>query len=231
MRFIKRFLFTIIFILLAGCAVLTYGGYQKFNQALLNCPLEDVVAEVENGEDFVKYEDINGFYFDAVVAVEDRRFFTHSGFDITGTMRAIITDIRSKELKEGGSTITQQLAKNLYFPADNTPERKIAEIFMAAELEKNYSKEKILELYANVIYFGSGYYCISDAAMGYFEKSPSQLTEYEASLLAGVPNAPSVYSPDVNPHLAAQRQRQVLEAMASCGYIEKGRINEILTGY
>ena len=228
MKFIKK-LFLIIFVIIAATGgILTYGGYQKYKQALMNRPLEETVLEIKSDESYTLYEDIPQFYFNAVVAVEDRRFYNHEGFDIVGTARAVISDIKSQRLIEGGSTISQQLAKNLYFPADNTPERKIAEIFMAVKLEKEYSKEQILEFYANIIYFGSGYYCIRDASEGYFEKSPSELSQYEASMLAGIPNAPSVYSPDVNPDLASQRQRQVLECMADCGYIENDNIEKIM---
>lgn len=114
---------------------------------------------------------------------------------------------------QGGSTITQQLAKNLLFTQDKKIERKAAEVFAALEIEAEYTKEEIFELYANTNYFGSGYYGICQAAKGYFEKEPLELTDYESVMLAGIPNAPSAYSPDVSKKLASQRVRQVIDSM------------------
>ena len=128
-------------------------------------------------------------------------------------------DIKAWELLEGGSTIAQQLAKNLYFPNDHTLERKIAEIFMALEIEREYEKEDVLEFYVNGIYYGSGYYNIYDASMGYFGKAPSEMNDYECTLLVGIPNAPSIYSLKVNPDLAHKRQSKVLECMVELEYI------------
>mgnify|MGYP004563941913 FL=1 len=129
---------------------------------------------------------------------------------------------------EGGSTISQQLAKNLYFPQDNTLERKIAEIFMAVDIEKHYDKQQVLEFYVNGIYYGSGYYCIYDAAGGYFQKKPIEMSDNECTLLAGIPNAPSVYSLDVRPDLAKQRQEKVVECMVEVKYITEDEGNRIL---
>jgi len=153
------------------------------------------------------------------VAVEDRRFYKHNGFDIIGTTRAIYNDIKANELLEGGSTISQQLAKNLYFPKDNTLQRKIAEIFMALKIEKEYEKEEVLEFYVNGIYYGSGYYSIYDASVGYFGKAPKDMTDYECTLLVGIPNAPSIYSLNVRPDLAKQRQEKVVQCMVEVKYI------------
>ena len=229
MKFVKKLICFIFVMIIAAIGLVTYGGYQKYKQALMDKPLNEVILEMKSRDSYAEYSEIAEFYFDAVVAVEDRRFYDHSGFDFIGTARAVVNDIKARRFNEGGSTISQQLAKNLYFPADNSPERKVAEIFMAVKIEKEYSKQQVLELYANAIYFGSGYYCIKDAAQGYFGKTPDLLDEYEASMLAGIPNAPSVYSPAVNPALAAERQRQVLVAMADCDYIEKTKIEEIMS--
>ena len=125
---------------------------------------------------------------------------------------------------EGGSTITQQLAKNLYFTQEKKFTRKVAEVFVARDIEKLCDKETIFELYVNSIYFGSGYYSVYEAAEGYYGKKPCDLNDYEATMLAGIPNAPSVYSPDVNPTLAEERRQQVLECMVENGYIEEGEI-------
>ena len=123
-----------------------------------------------------------------------------------------------------------KLAKNLYFTQEKKMERKVAEVFMAFALERDYSKNEILELYVNTIYFGNGYYCIKDASEGYFGKEPEDLTDYESTLLAGVPNAPSKYSPTVNLELAEKRQEQVVERLVACGLFTKERALETLAG-
>ena len=138
--------------------------------------------------------------------------------------------MRSLFFVEGGSTITQQLMKNQYFTQDKNFERKFAEIFAAWDMEREYTKEEIFELYVNTIYFGSGYYGIHDAAQGYFGKDPAGLTESEAVMLAGLPNAPSVYSLDANPALARQRMRQVLDSMVDCGAISQTESDRIFAG-
>ena len=129
---------------------------------------------------------------------------------------------------EGGSTITQQIAKNEYFTQEKKITRKIAEVFMAFEIEKNYNKDEILEMYINTLYFGNGYYNIKDAAKGYFEKDLDELTDGEWIMLAGIPNAPSVYAPNVNPDLAKQRQKQVIEKMIKYEYLTENEADKIL---
>lgn len=214
----------VICITLLGAAV--YMGYSKYNAALEDIPLEKKIYEIRNAEDYTEISEIPDMFVNAMVAVEDKRFYKHKGFDIIGTCRAVASDIKNMELLEGGSTITQQLAKNLYFPADHSPTRKIAEIFMAKKIEKEYSKEEILELYFNVIYYGKGCYSIGSAAEKYFDKSPGDMTPYECTLLAGIPNAPSVYSE--NKELARQRQKKVLKSMVEAEYISKEEMEEIL---
>lgn len=118
--------------------------------------------------------------------------------------------------------------KNEYFTQEKKLERKFAEIFAAWDIEKQCSKEDIFELYVNTIYFGSGYYGIYDAAEGYFGKEPSELSEYEAVMLAGLPNAPSAYSPDTSPELAKQRMRQVLDRMVECEVIDQTEADNLL---
>lgn len=117
--------------------------------------------------------------------------------------------------------------KNEYFTQEKKLERKFAEIFAAWEVEKQYDKEDIFELYVNTIYFGSGYYGIYEAAEGYFGKEPSELTEYEAVMLAGLPNAPSAYSPDTSPELAKQRMSQVLDRMVECEVLTQSKADRL----
>lgn len=228
MKLLKNIVIFIVVLAVALPVLVLANGYRQYCAALEKMPLEEKVAEIQSIDNYCELSRLPENYINAVVAVEDRRFFSHNGFDLIGIVRAVWVDIKTRSLKEGGSTISQQLAKNMYFPRDNTIERKIAEIFMAVHIEKEYSKEDVLELYFNCIYYGSGYYCVYDAAMGYFGKEPEMMNDYECTLLAGVPNAPSAYSPKVNPDLAHNRQEKVLSTMVECGYIDKEKQAEIL---
>ena len=227
MKTIKRLLWLFLVVLVIVAGVQIKGGYDKYQQAHADRPLTDVLEELQGKENYTQYEKVPEIYYKALVAVEDRRFYKHNGFDIIGSARAIYNDIKAWELLEGGSTISQQLAKNLYFPQDNTLQRKIAEIFMAMKIEHEYEKEDVLEFYVNGIYYGSGYYSIYDASVGYFDKEPKDMTDYECTLLVGIPNAPSIYSLDVRPDLAKQRQEKVLECMVECEYITEEKKNTI----
>lgn len=228
MKTIKRILLLCLVVIIVTTIIQIKGGYDKYKQVLVDRPLVEVLDELKEIDNYTEYEDVPEIYYQALVAVEDRRFYNHNGFDIVGTTRAIYNDIKAKKLLEGGSTISQQLAKNLYFPQDNTLKRKIAEIFMAMKIEREYEKEDVLEFYVNGIYYGSGYYSIYDASMGYFGKEPKSLTDYECTLLVGIPNAPSIYSLDVRPDLANKRQKKVVECMVDVGYITTEEGNKIV---
>lgn len=228
MKSLKNIFVFVLVMIAAAVALLMAHGYIKYSSALKKTPLPERVATLRERDNFCSIDEIPDIYIKAVVAVEDRRFYKHNGFDIIGTARALMTDIRQRKMAEGGSTISQQLAKNLYFPQDNTLERKVAEIMMAIHLENEYEKDELLELYFNCIYYGSGYYCIADAAEGYFGCTPSGMNSYQATLLAGVPNAPSAYSPKANLSLAHERQKKVLSAMVDCGYITESDRDGIL---
>lgn len=228
MKVIKRIIIFIILVALFAGAILIYQGYAMYREALDKISVKDKVAELQAEENYTKFEDLPEFYLDAVVAVEDRRFYDHGALDYIGLARATWTNVKSFELKEGGSSITQQVAKNVYFTQEKTALRKIAEVFMAFEIERNCDKNTILELYVNTSYFGSGYYGIKEAANGYYDKEPIDMNKYESSMLAGVPNAPSVYAPTKNPDLASQRQRQVLDKLVKYEYITEEEKEEIL---
>ena len=228
MKTIKRILFLCLIVLIVVAGIQIKGGYDKYQNALEDRSLEQVIFELQSKENYTQYEEVPEIYYKALIAVEDRRFYKHNGFDIIGTGRAIYNDLKAWKLLEGGSTISQQLAKNLYFPQDDTLQRKIAEIFMAMKIEREYEKEDVLEFYVNGIYYGGGYYCIYDASKGYFGKIPKEMTDYECTLLVGIPNAPSVYSLDVNPDLAHQRQEKVVDCMVELEYITDDEGNNIL---
>ncbi len=219
MNFIRKIILVAFCIFFIVCTYLLVNGYSLYKSVLKETSLEEKINEIRNKEDYTKIEDVSPDFLNAIVAVEDHRFYKHNGVDLISTVKAIFTNVKASSYVTGGSSITQQLAKNMYFSQEKKMVRKIAELFMAYNLEKNLSKNEILELYINNIYYGSGYYSVYSASMGYFNKKPSELTLDEASLLAGIPNAPSIYSLDVNPTLARQRQKQVISAMKEYNYI------------
>ena len=196
-------------------------GYELYRNAVGEMSLEEKVASVQKKEGYTTLEDLPDVYKNAVISVEDHRFYSHFGIDPIAIGRSVLHDIQAGRYVEGGSTITQQLAKNLYFSNEKKMTRKIAEVFMAFELEEKYSKNEILELYVNSIYFGDGYYTAGDASRGYFGKEPEMMDEYECTLLAGIPNAPGRYAPTKSQELAEKRQYQVLKRMEACGYFSK----------
>ena len=210
-KFILKLILWIVILLILAISLFAGLGYLKYKDATSKLSLSDAVNQIRSGEDYIKLEDISQDYKNAVVAVEDHRFYSHKGIDVISMLRATYVNIKSSSLTYGASTITQQLGRLLYFTQEKSPIRKFAEIFVAFDLEKNYSKDEILELYLNIIYFGNGYTGIHDASYGYFNKSPKDLTFYEATYLAGLPNAPSVYSE--NDKLGEERRLQVVQAV------------------
>lgn len=170
-------------------------------------------------ETYVTIDRISPDLQHAVIAVEDNRFYSHHGFDPEGIARASLVNLQYGQIEEGASTITQQLVKNLFLSQEQSFGRKAEELMLSLAMEANYSKDEILELYLNTIYFGSNFYGIHDASNGYFDKDADELSLAEAAMLAGLPNAPSLYSPYVDFLMAKKRQFIVLDAMARYGYI------------
>lgn len=224
---LKLFITLLILIILAGAFAFLIG-YGYYSNTLNEKSLTERVDKITNDEHFVPFSELSEDYINAVIAVEDHRYYKHGPVDFIGITRALYTNIRDKEFDEGGSTITQQVAKNVIFNQDKTLIRKVGEIFGAYDLEKNYTKNEILALYVNSNYFGDGYYGIYEASMGYYNKNPKDLNLGEATMLAGVPNAPSVYAPTVNPDLAKKRQAHVLNSMVNYGYISQEEANKII---
>lgn len=220
-KFFKYFFITLILAIIVIISLVFFNGYSLYKNSISEMPVEKTLNEIRAQENFVKYNELPDIFINAVIAVEDKRFFNHTGVDLISIGRAIITNIKDRDLSEGGSTITQQIAKNTFFSQKKEFTRKVAEVFVALDIEKIYTKEEIFEIYINTNFYGAGYYGIHDAAKGYYEKDVSELTDYEATLLAGVPNAPSVYSPKVNLSLAERRQSIVLNKMIDAGYLTK----------
>ena len=162
----------------------------------------------------------------ALLTTEDRRFYSHSGVDIKGLMRAILKNLQKGRYAEGASTLTQQLAKTLFLTPRKTLVRKLREAILALQLERRYTKDEILTLYLNQIYYGSGAYGVSAAASAYFDKSLQELSLAECALIAGLPRAPSRLSPLVNPDLARKRRNTVLAQMRTTGAIDEATYNQ-----
>ncbi len=169
--------------------------------------------------DALALSDMPGYLPQAFVAIEDRRFFDHPGLDVIGLARAMVANVRAGRLVQGGSTLSQQLAKNLFLGPERTLRRKVQELLLAFWLEYKLSKEQILSLYLNRVYFGAGAYGVDAAGQRFFNKSARDLGLYEAATLAGLVKAPSRYNPARSPDLADKRAQLVLTAMAEQGYI------------
>ena len=231
LRFLKQLVVTLLLIVLLGLILfgIWFGwqGHRLYEETVRFHPIGEMYESIRSQDDFTAYNEMPQTYINAVVSVEDRRFAVHHGVDPVSIGRALLMDLKTRSLAEGGSTLTQQLAKNELFTQEKRMARKSAEMFAALEIEKRYDKQQIFEMYANTIYFGSGYYGITQAAQGYFGKTPSELSDAEAVLLAGLPNAPSLYSPNTNPDLALKRTGVVLQRMVEAGTLTREQADEL----
>lgn len=228
MKTIKKIFFIFFIIILIIITIIGYNGYKMYKDAIEKTPIDKKINEIKMKKNYTNLKNISIEFKNAIIAVEDHRFYNHKGIDLISTTKAIFTNIKNKDLVTGGSSITQQLAKNMYFSQEKKFSRKIAEIFVVSYLEEKLTKDEILELYINTIYYGNGYYGIGNASIGYFNKHPNELTINEATILAGLPNAPSAYSLDKHKDLALKRQKQVLQAMVKYEYLDEKELNIIL---
>ncbi len=228
MKIFKRIILLILIVIIIIVSVCYINGKKLYDEKLSEISLEKKIESIKSDEDFVPLSDLPEYYKNSVIAVEDHRYYKHGAIDVIALCRAVVSNIKQKDFKEGGSTITQQTAKNMYFiTADDVVSRKVAEAILSFELERKYSKYDILELYINTIYFGDGYYGIKEACEGYLHKSPKDMTLYDATMLAGIPNAPSVYAPTVNFNLTKSRQKKVVSSMLEYEYINQEQANEL----
>lgn len=216
-RIIKSF-FMVLFVALM---IVVGRGYFLYYDSLKEVPLEVKVNEITHDKDYVTIDNISDYVEKFIVTIEDKRFYIHRGIDVFSIMGSAVSNLFAGYFKYGGSTITQQLAKNLYFSNNKTITRKIAEAFMAFKLEREYPKHKILEMYLNQIYFGNGYYGIKEASYGYFNTSPKNLDEYQASLLVGLPQAPSLYDLKLKNKSLEKRYYDVLKNLVENNDITK----------
>lgn len=227
---------TLVAMLIIATGVVTGMGLAFSNKlpdisALYSPPSEATRIYASNGEliaslyrenrDTVSLSEIPQAMRQAVIAIEDERFYRHRGVDIRGTIRAVWRNFVSRHLREGGSTITQQLARNIFLTQKRQFSRKLAEMMLAVEIERRLTKTEILERYLNQVYFGQGAYGVEMAARVYFGKHAKDLTLAESAMLAGLIRAPSLYSPHQNPELAKTQQRIVLQRMTDLRYITR----------
>lgn len=228
-KFWKRFSLSILLLLVIGAGSFTFWAL-SLDVSKLQSPLArptylydkngDKISELSSSKiDPVLLEKVPQDLRDAVIDTEDRRFYEHKGVDVWAILRALTRDLRSGDFSEGGSTITQQLAKNLFLPSDKTISRKITEAAYALKIELTLSKDQILEEYLNQIYFGEGQWGIQNAARFYFAKEVENLNLEESALLAGLPQAPSIYSPLNDKDKALNRRNVVLSLMNEQGDI------------
>ena len=195
----KKLLFKMIIILLViitgFCGYYGYLGYQIYQDRIQEQSLSERVNQLKSKEDYVTLDQISPIYKEAVLESEDRRFYQHGPVDYYGLARAMLTNITTFSFKEGGSTITQQLSKNLCLSFEKDLSRKFAEVFIARDLEKMYSKDEILEMYLNITYLGEGNYGIQAASQYYYHIDAIDLNKQQSDILVKTLKRPSVYNP------------------------------------
>ena len=235
--FLGVLIIVLVMVLGVGCGFLTATMNTREDLADVRPPASSQIYDI-NGNELanihaeenrvpVSIRQIPKDLQNAFVAVEDNRFYDHIGVDPKGILRAVVSNITSNEVAEGGSTITQQLAKNAYLTQERTMKRKIQEVFLALRLEQQYTKQEILELYLNQIYFGQGAYGVQAAAKTYFGKDVSELDTNECAVLAGIPKSPNYYSPLNSMEAAQKRKATVLDQMVKYGYMNAMTANSL----
>ncbi|WP_456276855.1 transglycosylase domain-containing protein [Bacillus sp. AK128] len=221
--FLLFILFTMAYFTFVAATANVQSLKDGLNQSTIIYDKDEEVAStiITSRTEGVDYQDIPKHVEQAVISIEDQRFYEHNGFDIRGMTRAFFNNLVSGRITGGGSTITQQLTKNALLSPQKTYRRKIEELFLAVEIEKNYKKEEILEMYVNQVYFGSGAWGINQASKKYFNKPITEVTISEAAMLAGLLQAPSARNPYQHYDRAMERRNVVLKKMEEQGYITK----------
>jgi penicillin-binding protein 1A len=236
--FILFFLFCVLSGIAGGFLYWTFSDLPAVNAIEEYVPMESSKVYSADGKilaefyyerrTFVPYYKIPDHVKKAFVAIEDARFYSHPGIDFIGTLRALVHDISTRSMAQGGSTITQQLAKMLFLKPEKSIIRKVREAVLSLQIEKRYTKDEILGLYLNQTYFGTRAFGIEAASQTYFGKSVMDLTIGEAALLASLPKAPSAYSPFKNPEKSRERRTVVLDAMLRNGFITSAQYRQAL---
>lgn len=227
-RFIQILLILLI-VLTIYCSFTIYMGYDRYRNLSKENSMETTILNIMNQEDYIPLAQISPLFIKAIIAVEDEHFYDHNGIQLTKLIDAFITDLIHFDFVKGGSTISQQLSKNLFLDQEKELSRKIAELFFVRDLESTLTKDEILEIYLNIIYFGDGYYGIDAASHGYYQKHSSELTLNEATMLAGLPQAPAIYQLSTGLELAKKRQVMVLDAMRKQELISESDYQSIVS--
>lgn len=228
-KIFKKLIQVVLLVFVVFALAITTVGYSEYKRVTDEISVHDKVLEIQKTEAYVTYDDIAPLFVKAIIATEDARYpYRDSPLDFIAIVRALRTNLRSHHLQEGGSTIPQQLAKNMYFDHSASLTRKVSEYLIARQIMKNYDKEEIIALYASIIYFGDGYYGIEEASQGYFSVSAKDLNPFQATLLAGLPQAPSIYQLSTNYEGALKRQEHVLKRMLHEKYLSQMEVDLII---
>ena len=195
MRKLSKLCAVILLLCVIAAVPTVYRGFKLYENAMETASVEEKVSQIRNNAQYVSLSDMDEYFVQEIIESEDKRFYWHFGVDLLAVARAVKNDLIAGSCVEGGSTITQQLAKNMYFEFDKVMERKVAEVFVAFQLEHKYTKDEILELYLNCIYFGENCYGIQQASDYYYGITPGQLTEEQADSLVYTIKCPNLYNP------------------------------------
>jgi len=226
---LKKVLIAFFLVLAIAASGVFIAGFNLYRQKIESTPLPVAVEPYISSERYSPFEEIDPDFVDAVVAIEDKRYFKRDGYDWIALFRAIINNYRAKRFVEGGSTIGEQVAKNLYFYGEERGLlEKIAEVFLMNAIEDAYSKEDVFALYASMNYYGDGYWGLKEASQGYFEKQCNDLSIPEAAILAGIPNAPVIPQHSTGYDKAKDRQEKILKKMLEEGYISEDEYDQSL---
>ena len=226
-RFLRNCL--LILLLLVTCAggYIMWQGYEKAQEITAEVSLEQAAQRAMAAADYTPPDRIPETLKEATVAIEDRRFYEHQGLDIIGLLRAAASQFLPDMVRSGGSTIGQQTVKNLYGLFEPTLEIKVAEVFLASQLNDLYSKDEILALYMNIINYGDGHIGITNAARGYFGVEPAGLSQSQCVILAGIPNSPANLQLSNHYEAARNREQLILQAMVREEYISREQADAI----
>ena len=195
--FKRLFALLLVAVVIFGVLAFPYikSGYRMYKQAVEQMPIEQKVEEIRAKDGYTSFEEISPVFVQTLIESEDRRFYKHFAVDPVSLIRAVAANVFHRDFVQGGSTLTQQLAKNMYFSFDKHIERKVAEVFVAVQLEKMYTKDEILALYCSVAYFGQNCYGVKHAAGYYYGTEPYMLNQQQSKELVRALKAPSVYNP------------------------------------
>ena len=225
-KLIKAFALTIM----ACFMVLLVLGFIEYRSVIREMPIQDKVASIMQKDDYVPIDEISDYLKVATISTEDKRFYKHQGVDLIAYGRILYVFITSGQISGGGSTITQQLAKNMYFSFQPSIIRKVAEFFVTKDLERLYDKDTLLELYLNIINYGDNNIGIASASMNYFHVEPADLSFDQATLLAGIPQSPANYQLSDHEDQARLRQQAVLATIEDNGYYDDDELARLLLG-